>query len=73
VITEPQVNNDSPHLATNDATCISTRAIQTSMFLDDGDKVVLAGIYTSLESANAAGVPFPSELSVAGGMFRQRE
>ena len=73
VLMELQVNNDSPGPATNGVPSISTQAVETKLLVNDGDTVVLGGIFTSKDTAGSAGTPFLSELPVVGGLFRQRD
>ncbi len=66
-----QVNNDGPGPATNGIPSISRQSVQTKLLVDDGETVVLGGIFTSKESSDTSGTPFLSELPIVGTLFRR--
>jgi type IV pilus assembly protein PilQ len=49
---------------------IDTRQIETQVWVDNGQTVVLGGIYETLSSNDVQRVPFLSALPVVGGLFR---
>ena len=51
---------------------ISKQEVETKLLVNDGDTVVLGGIYSSTDAEASSGTPFLSELPVVGGLFRER-
>ena len=72
ILMELTVNNDSPGAinATTGAQAISTETVETALLVNDGETVVLGGIYTSNERDSSAGTPFLSSLPVVGRLFK---
>ena len=51
---------------------IDTRAIQTQVLVNNGQTVVLGGIYETEESEDYTKVPFLGDLPVVGALFRSK-
>ncbi|MCU7836360.1 MAG: type IV pilus secretin PilQ [gamma proteobacterium symbiont of Taylorina sp.] len=65
-----KINKDSPGAEYNGETGIDTREIQTSVLVDNGDTVVLGGIYESNHTESVDGIPVLGDIPVIGQAFR---
>jgi len=65
-----KINKDSPGVETRDGIAIDTNEIMTSVLVDNGDTVVLGGIYESNRSKNSDGIPILGDIPVVGQAFR---
>jgi type IV pilus assembly protein PilQ len=52
---------------------IDTRQINTQVTMNDGQTVVLGGIYEQIKTNNVEKVPFFSELPIIGALFRHKK
>jgi len=52
------------------APSIDTREVQSQILVDNGQTVVLGGIYETVKSTQVSRVPFFSDLPVIGKLFR---
>ncbi len=65
------VNNDNVGKVFNGIPSIDTRAIQTQVLVDNGQTVVLGGIYDTENIDASDNVPFFSEIPLLGRLFRR--
>lgn len=66
-----KVNNDSRGDATEDAgPAINTNAVETQVLVNNGETIVIGGIFTSQKSNYQAKVPFLGDLPLVGWLFR---
>lgn len=67
-----QVNNDSKGEETADAgPTINTNAVETQVLVNDGETLVIGGIFTSQNLSYEAKVPFLGDLPLLGWLFRR--
>ena len=71
VIMDLAVNKDSVGEIFQGVPSINTREINTQALVDNGETVVLGGIYEQTRSKEVDKVPFLGDLPVVGGLFRQ--
>ena len=72
VIMEVIVSKDNATLnITGDGTNIDTKAIETEIFMADGDTVVIGGIFTRNTSKAESGIPGLSKLPLLGWLFKK--
>ena len=64
------VNNDSVGQVFAGVPSIDTRAVQSQVLVDNGQTVVLGGIYDQDIADNTTRVPFLSDLPLLGRLFR---
>jgi type IV pilus assembly protein PilQ len=74
VIMEIKVSNNQPDfaLATADGVPINTREINTNVLVNNGETVVLGGVYETQTSESLEKVPFFGDLPVLGNLFRHK-
>jgi type IV pilus assembly protein PilQ len=73
VIMDITVNDDSPGgTATNGEIIIDTNQVKTSVLVDDGETVVLGGIFQHQQSHSVVKTPFLGDLPWIGNLFRQK-
>lgn len=66
------VNNDSPgEILPNGARSINTNRVATNVIVDDGQTVVLGGIFKNTNTKGVAKVPFLGDVPYLGRLFRQ--
>jgi type IV pilus assembly protein PilQ len=70
VFMDLNVNNDSVGKIFAGVPSIDTRAIQTQVLVDNGQTVVLGGIYDQTSSKGTTRVPFFSDIPILGRLFR---
>lgn len=72
VIMDLQINKDNPDFAnaTPDGVPIETRAIQTSVLVDDGATIVLGGIFEETDATTQTKVPVLGDIPAIGRLFR---
>ena len=72
VIMELKVSKDSPDFAnlTNAGPPIKTQAVDTQVLVDNGETVVLGGVYEQTKSKSVKRVPFFGDLPLVGWLFR---
>jgi len=72
VIMELKVNKDTPGAFQNDGQlALSTRSVETSVRIEDGETVVLGGVFESETRNSISSVPWFSDLPLVGWMFRK--
>ncbi len=73
VIMDLQVNKDNPDFTRSiqGVPPVDTREVQTSVLVDNGETVVLGGIYERTKTSNTERVPFFGDLPYVGFMFKQ--
>jgi len=73
VIMKVVVSKDNATLnITGDGTNIDTKAIETEIFMADGDTVVIGGIFTRNTSESVSGIPGLSKLPLFGWLFKKK-
>lgn len=66
-----QVNNDSKGEETQNAgPTINTNAVETQVLVNDGETIVIGGIFTSQKLEGETKVPFLGDLPLLGWLFR---
>ena len=75
VIMDLKVNKDNPDFANAvlGVPPVNTRNIETSVLVDNGETVVLGGVYEQSKFDNVAKVPFFGDLPGVGVLFRQHQ
>lgn len=65
------LNNDAPTTTTFDGQVgINTTSMTTNILVDDGETVVLGGIFKTNTGANEQWIPYLSKIPIIGGLFR---
>ncbi len=72
VIMDLVVNKDSVGGIYAGVPSINTRSVTTQVLVDNGDTVVLGGIYEQSSSKGATKVPFLGDIPVLGALFRTK-
>ncbi len=72
VILELTVNQDSRGVVTNGVPSINTREMHTKVLVQNGETVVLGGIYQQEKSDKVRRVPFFGNLPLVGWLFKSR-
>ena len=74
VIMDLAVNKDSPDFANaiDGVPPINTQSVTTQVLVDNGETVVLGGIYEQTKSKNINRVPFFGDLPLVGVLFRNK-
>lgn len=74
IILSLQVNQDTKgeQITENGPPAINTNEIQTQVLVDNGQTVVLGGIYTQNKSSTITRVPFLGKLPLLGVLFRNK-
>ena len=65
------VSQDSPGLPVVGGIPINTRRVETQVLVDNGETVVLGGVYTRNESNAVERVPFFGDLPYVGFLFKR--
>jgi len=75
VIMDLKVNKDNPDFtrAVLGVPPVDTRELETSVLVDNGETVVLGGVFERTRSNNIARVPFFGDLPTVGVLFRQEQ
>ncbi len=75
VIMDLKVNKDSPDFtrAVLGVPPVDTREVETSVLVDNGETVVLGGVFERTKSEQTERVPFFGDLPYLGFMFKQEE
>jgi type IV pilus assembly protein PilQ len=71
VIMDLEVNQDTIGQVFGGIPSIDTRAVRTQVLVDNGETVVLGGIYEQTEREDVEKVPFFGDLPYVGRLFRQ--
>jgi type IV pilus assembly protein PilQ len=69
------VNQDTPdytRTGQSGAPAINTRKLQTMIMVNDGQTVVLGGIYQRQDNVNDIRVPYLSKIPLIGNLFKQK-
>jgi len=71
IIMDLQVNKDTPNhkLIVGGTPAVDTKRIQTQVQVEDGDTIVIGGIYVEEQSEIANKVPYLGDLPVLGALF----
>lgn len=74
IIMDLEVNKDSPDFAniTAGVPPIKTQAVKTNVLVDNGETIVLGGVYEQTKANNVQRVPFFGDLPVVGFLFRSK-
>lgn len=72
IIMDLKVNKDSPDFAniTAGVPPIKTQAVETNVLVDNGETIVLGGVYEQTKAKNTQRVPFFGDLPLLGFLFR---
>lgn len=65
------VNSDSPNELSTGEYAINTNSVETNVIVEDGQTVVLGGIFRNTVSNNVEKVPFLGDLPYIGRLFKQ--
>ena len=67
-----KVNNDSPgDIQANGSRAINTNQVETNVLVDDGQTVVLGGIFQTNTSKQVVKTPFLGDIPIIGRLFRR--
>ena len=69
VILTLEVNQDKPGEVTSKGLTIKTEHMKTQLLMDDGETVVVGGIYETIQQDGVDKVPFFSALPIVGNLF----
>ena len=72
IIMDLIVNNDSVGQVFAGVPSIDTKQVNTQVLVDNGETVVLGGIFTSTSKTDRSSVPFFGDVPYVGAMFRSR-
>jgi type IV pilus assembly protein PilQ len=72
IIMDLTVNKDSVGIIFNGVPSINTRQVSTRVLVDNGQTVVLGGIYEQQQNRNSNRVPFLGDLPYVGALFRDK-
>ena len=73
IVMDLQVNKDNVGQSFGGIPSVDTRAVNTQVLVDNGETVVLGGIYEQTKRNDVERVPFFSDLPLAGRLFRKTE
>ncbi len=75
VIMDLKVNKDNPDFTRSvlGVPPVDTRALETSVLVDNGETVVLGGVFERTKSKNIGRVPFFGDLPYVGWAFKQEQ
>ncbi|MET0046627.1 MAG: type IV pilus secretin PilQ [Sedimenticola sp.] len=75
VIMDLEINKDNPDFsrAVLGVPPVDTRSIRTSVLVDNGETVVLGGVFERTETKNTERVPFFGDLPYVGFLFKQEQ
>ena len=73
VVMDLQVNKDNVGQTFGGIPSVDTRSVNTQVLVDNGETVVLGGIYEQTKRNDVERVPFFSDLPLAGRLFRKSE
>ena len=65
------VNQDSQGAAVGNIPVINTKSLTTQVLVDDGETVVLGGVYNEVEKSSSDRVPFFGDLPGVGFLFKR--
>lgn len=74
IIMDLEVNKDSPDFANITAGIppIKTQAVKTNILVDNGETIVLGGVYEQTKAKNTQRIPFFGDLPIVGFLFRSK-
>ncbi|PWG64817.1 type IV pilus secretin PilQ [Spiribacter halobius] len=72
VLLDLQVNQDSRGEDTPSGPAINTQSVRTQVLVDNGETVVLGGVFERTQTEGVERIPFFGELPLVGWMFRNR-
>jgi type IV pilus assembly protein PilQ len=75
VIMDLRVNKDAPDYSRsiNGTPPLDTRSVDTSVLVDNGETVVLGGVYERTKAFNKEQVPWLGDLPIVGNLFKRTE
>ncbi|MFA5529495.1 MAG: type IV pilus secretin PilQ [Thiohalomonadaceae bacterium] len=73
VIMDLEVNKDSVGQIFSGVPSVDTRAVQTQVLVENGDTVVLGGIYEQARNESVDKVPLLGDIPVLGALFRRTQ
>ncbi|NJO17075.1 MAG: type IV pilus secretin PilQ, partial [Thioploca sp.] len=65
------VKKDSPGETIDNIPSIQTRAVKTNVLVDNGETLVLGGVYEKDATDNVTRIPFFSDLPLVGNFFKR--
>lgn len=68
-----KINQDRPGIVTNGIPAISTKQIQTNVLVNNGQTIVLGGIYQQDKKNMLTRIPFLGDLPIVGPLFRSKK
>jgi type IV pilus assembly protein PilQ len=70
-----QINKDSPDYSRtlNNIPPIDTRKIETTVLVDNGETVVLGGVFERTKTDSIEKIPFFGDIPYIGALFRRNE
>ncbi len=71
ILLDLSVSQDSPGAPVSGGVPINTRRISTQVMVDNGETVVLGGVYTRTDSKSVDRVPFFGDLPYVGFLFKR--
>jgi len=68
------VNKDSPDFSNlvQGVPPINTQNVETQVLVDNGETVVLGGVYEQIKTKSINRIPFFGDLPLVGGLFRNK-
>ncbi len=72
VILDVEINQDVLLAADGNVATLSTQQIETQVLADNGETVVIGGIYQETENVGEVRVPLLGTIPILGNLFRQR-
>lgn len=72
IILDLKVNQDSRGALTNGVPAINTREMQTKVLVEDGETIVLGGIYQQQKGHIQRRVPYISQIPLLGTLFKNK-
>lgn len=70
IIMDLKVNDDSVGAVTNGVPAINTKEMHTKVLVNNGETLVLGGIYSQTKSSQVDRIPFFGKLPLVGWMFK---
>ncbi len=72
IIMDLKVNDDSVGAVTNGVPAINTKEMHTKVLVNNGETLVLGGIYTQTKNSQIDRIPFFGRLPLVGWMFKNQ-
>lgn len=72
IIMDLEVNQDTVGATFNGVPAINTRSVTTQVLVQNGETVVLGGVYTSSDTKSIARTPFFGDLPYVGFLFKRK-